>query len=69
MNRGRLIPLLKRGAKLYVASMRPRFMNRGRDSTPQVRPARIRASMRPRFMNRGRTRTRSARVGAPTPLQ
>ena len=36
-----------------VASMRPRFMNRGSDSHVHERPRHLHASMRPRFMNRG----------------
>ena len=41
------------GARSKIASMRPRFMNRG-SSPDAVRAARDRcASMRPRFMNRG----------------
>ena len=57
MNRGSAYKTLAR-AKAAVASMRPRFMNRGSDYAPlaaaQTPPA---ASMRPRFMNRGSAST------------
>ena len=38
---------------IVVASMRPRFMNRGSATRRVIYQRRINASMRPRFMNRG----------------
>ena len=53
MNRGSAGQDPARGAAA-IASMRPRFMNRGSPRSPESCPAvRALASMRPRFMNRG----------------
>ena len=54
MNRGSAAraPVVGRG-ELGVASMRPRFMNRGSAITTIHGADVRRASMRPRFMNRG----------------
>ena len=52
-----------------VASMRPRFMNRG---SSHARAASIRnnhASMRPRFMNRGSLNLQVLADGEPSKLQ
>ena len=52
MNRGRF-SACQSSSDRFVASMRPRFMNRG-STYKQVRYAlHLLASMRPRFMNRG----------------
>ena len=52
MNRGSFVELAA-DVCLSVASMRPRFMNRGSLSLVLRLPAGRAASMRPRFMNRG----------------
>ena len=54
MNRGRL-QRVRNPVLGNLASMRPRFMNRGRPEERPAQNAQDAASMRPRFMNRGRT--------------
>ena len=52
MNRGSRVGS-RMGAAHHVASMRPRFMNRGSGLPLAPRDVDRLASMRPRFMNRG----------------
>ena len=53
MNRGSPEGPLQRNALGRLASMRPRFMNRGSVADRLHALERQQASMRPRFMNRG----------------
>ena len=52
MNRGSVYRITVEGKK-RLASMRPRFMNRGSPSEYNDGAIAMVASMRPRFMNRG----------------
>ena len=53
MNRGSATIQRLEGEKAALASMRPRFMNRGSYNHARECASFIVASMRPRFMNRG----------------
>ena len=53
MNRGSAVWGEETDLGYMLASMRPRFMNRGSSGPLGALRGRFRASMRPRFMNRG----------------